>query len=63
VVVHEDGSGHKTAYVVGITESGDFPTVDAVQANLNGASDLLVVSFAGLENVALHTVFLPVAIR
>jgi hypothetical protein len=63
VAIYEDDQGHKTAYIVGKTTSDDFPTVDAVQTNLNGTHDLAVLSIEGLENLRLHAVFLPLVQR
>ena len=61
-IVETDG-GKKTAYIVGRTESADFPTLNPIQQNLAGGSDVLLIEITNLENIGPELIYLPLVIR
>jgi hypothetical protein len=63
IAKHEDGAGHKRVTVAGIVQSDDFPTVNPLQAQLNGPTDLFILQIDGMENLPTDFVYLPLMIR
>ena len=63
IAVYEDGQGRKKAVVAGDATSSDFPTVDPLQAQLNGPSDLIILEISGLEDIPVNFTFLPTTMR
>ncbi len=52
------------ATLIGTTESSDFPTMNPIQASLNGSTDAVVVNIEGLETaVQFHQNFLPLVVK
>ena len=59
IAVYEDGAGRKNAYIAGSTTSGDFPTENPVQANMNGDNDLVILEISKLETLPIEALLLP----
>ena len=49
---------HGQAYISGITDSSDFPTVNALQPNLNGESDAFVAKLNADGNALVYATYL-----
>jgi hypothetical protein len=56
-------SGHKTVTTAGDALSIDFPTVNLIQAQPNGASDLYILQIDGLEDLPQYFLYVPLAVR
>lgn len=63
IAVYEDGNGHIDAYVLGDTESTDFPMTNPIQATNAGQKDLAIFNISGLETLSTNFVYIPVVIR
>lgn len=63
IAIHEDNNGHIDAYVLGDTESTDFPTTNPIQVNNDGQKDLAVFNISGLENLPSNFSYLPMIIK
>ncbi|MEM8861423.1 MAG: SBBP repeat-containing protein [Chloroflexota bacterium] len=59
----EAEDGKKTAYIIGRTESSDFPTLNAAQDSLAGGSDVFMVEITNLETIGFNLIYLPLIIR
>jgi len=59
IALFEDEMGRKTAYIVGVSKSVAFPTVNPLQETLNGQTDAVIVAISGLETIRANFIYIP----